>query len=71
MRLLFCGTPDFAVPTLRRLHGEKFEIAAVVTQPDRPKGRGLAPAASPVKAAALELGLRVAAGYPSVLNHPV
>jgi methionyl-tRNA formyltransferase len=59
MKLLFCGTPDFAVPTLRRLHGEKFEIAAVVTQPDRPKGRGLEPAASPVKAAAVELGLRV------------
>ncbi|HXE75707.1 MAG TPA: methionyl-tRNA formyltransferase [Candidatus Xenobia bacterium] len=59
MKLLFCGTPEFAVPTLRRLHGEKFEIAAVVTQPDRPKGRGLESAASPVKAAALELGLRV------------
>jgi methionyl-tRNA formyltransferase len=59
MKLLFCGTPDFAVPTLRRLHGEKFEIAAVVTQPDRPKGRGLARAASPVKTTAVELGLRV------------
>ncbi|HSC78241.1 MAG TPA: methionyl-tRNA formyltransferase [Candidatus Acidoferrales bacterium] len=59
MKILFCGTPDFAVPTLRRLHGEKFEIAAVVTQPDRPKGRGLEPAESPVKAAAVELGLRV------------
>ncbi len=59
MKLMFCGTPEFAVPTLRRLHAEKFEIAAVVTQPDRPKGRGLEPAASPVKAAAVELGLRV------------
>ena len=59
MKILFCGTPEFAVPTLRRLQGEKFEIAAVVTQPDRPKGRGLQAAASPVKVAALELGLRV------------
>ncbi|MGH9804561.1 MAG: methionyl-tRNA formyltransferase [Candidatus Acidiferrales bacterium] len=59
MRLLFCGTPEFAVPTLRRLHAKGFSLAAVVTQPDRPKGRGLAPAASPVKQAAAELGLRV------------
>jgi len=59
MKLLFCGTPEFAVPTLRRLHAEGFSIAAVVTQPDRPKGRGLEPAASPVKQAAVELGLRV------------
>jgi len=59
MKLLFCGTPEFAVPTLRRLHAEGFSIAAVVTQPDRPKGRGLEPAASPVKQAAVELGLHV------------
>ncbi len=59
MKVMFCGTPEFAVPTLRRLQGEKFEIAAVVTQPDRPKGRGLEPAASPVKLTAVELGLRV------------
>ena len=56
---MFCGTPEFAVPTLRQLHREKFEIAAVVTQPDRPKGRGLESAPSPVKVAAVELGLRV------------
>jgi methionyl-tRNA formyltransferase len=59
MRILFCGTPEFAVPTLRRLHAEGFDITAVVTQPDRPKGRGLAPTGSPVKRAAQELGLRV------------
>lgn len=59
MKLLFCGTPEFAVPTLRHLHAEGFELAAVVTQPDRPKGRGLEMSASPVKQAALELGLRV------------
>ncbi len=59
MKLLFCGTPEFAVPTLRRLHAEGYELAAVVTQPDRPRGRGLKPAAPPVKQAAAELGLRV------------
>ena len=59
MKLLFCGTPEFAVPTLRRLHAEGFTIATVVTQPDRPKGRGLESSASPVKQAARELGLGV------------
>ena len=59
MKILFCGTPAFAVPTLRRLHTEGFSVTAVVTQPDRPKGRGLERAASPVKQAALELGLLV------------
>jgi len=59
MRLLFCGTPDFAVPTVRRLAAEGFELGAVVTQPDRPKGRGLALAPSPVKTAALELRLPI------------
>lgn len=59
MKLLFCGTPEFAVPTLRRLHAEGFTIAAVVTQPDRPKGRGLEPTPPPVKRVAQELGLPV------------
>src|SRR3989338_6216071 len=59
MKLLFCGTPEFAVPTLKRLHAAGHELAAVVTQPDRPRGRGLAPAASPAKQAALALKLRI------------
>ena len=59
MKLLFCGTPDFAVPTLRRLQREGHALAAVITQPDRPRGRGLEPAPPPVKVAARELGLRV------------
>ncbi len=55
-----CGTPEFAVPALRRLAGEPdFSIAAVVTQPDRPRGRGQQVQASPVKETALELGLHV------------
>ncbi len=56
MRLLFFGTPEFAVPTLLRLAGEH-EIAAVVSQPDRPSGRGRKVAPSPVSAAAQQRGL--------------
>jgi methionyl-tRNA formyltransferase len=60
MRVVFCGTPDFAVPTLERLIREpEFEIAAVVTQPDRPRGRGLETVASPVKQVAEGAGLRL------------
>lgn len=58
-RVVFMGTPQFAVPTLERLASHGFEIAAVYTQPDRPKGRGQQLAYSPVKEAALRLGLRV------------
>ncbi len=54
------GTPDFSVPALQRLAEKKdFFICLVVTQPDRPKGRGKRPAPSPVKTAALALGLEV------------
>jgi len=59
MKLLFCGTPMFAVPSLERLHAAGFEIQLVVTQPDRPQGRGMALTAPPVKRSALKLGLRV------------
>lgn len=59
MNLLFCGTPDFAVPTLHKLLAEKFSVLAVVTQPDRPRGRGQRVSPSPVKEAALAAGLYV------------
>jgi methionyl-tRNA formyltransferase len=60
MRIVFCGTPEFAVPTLRRLIAEPdFAIEAVVTQPDRPRGRGQRVASSPVKDVALDAGLHV------------
>jgi methionyl-tRNA formyltransferase len=59
MRLVYLGTPEFAVPTLESLAGAGHDIAAVFTQPDRPKGRGQQVAASPVKEAALRLGLEV------------
>lgn len=59
MRLLFFGSPAFAVPSLRALHSAGHEIATVVTRPDKPRGRSGRPAATPVKQAALELGLTV------------
>lgn len=59
MRILFWGTPDFAVPSLRALLGEGHEVVGVVTQPDRPAGRGRSLRASPVKALALEEALPV------------
>jgi len=58
LKTIFMGTPDFAVPCLRILQ-EKTDILAVITQPDRPKGRGHSLQASPVKTAALEYGLTV------------
>jgi methionyl-tRNA formyltransferase len=59
MRLIFLGTPGFAVPTLEACVEAGHEVAAVLTQPDRPRGRGQNAAASPVKQAALRLGLPV------------
>ncbi len=57
LNLVFCGTPQFAVPTLETLVDSGFHVPMVVTQPDRPKGRGLELVASPVKQAALRLNL--------------
>jgi methionyl-tRNA formyltransferase len=57
--LVFCGTPGFAVPTLEKLAEAGFRIRLVVTQPDRPKGRGLELVASPVKESALRLRIPI------------
>lgn len=60
MDIIFMGTPDFAVPSLEQLHKSKeIEVKAVVTQPDRPRGRGQKLQPSPVKRKALKLGLKV------------
>ncbi len=60
LRIIFCGTPEFAVPSLRRLLSDPdFSVEAVVTQPDRPRGRGQEVSASPVKEVALAAGLHV------------
>ena len=60
MNLLFCGTPRFAVPALEKLAEAGHCIHLVVTQPDRPKGRGLELVASPVKESAQKLNLPIA-----------
>ena len=60
MKVIFAGTPDFAAAALKAIAAAGFEIPLVLTQPDRPKGRGMQLTASPVKQAALELGLTVA-----------
>lgn len=59
LRVVFMGTPAFAVPSLRALVAAGYDVAAVFTQPDRPAGRGGKLAAPPVKQAALELGLEI------------
>lgn len=59
MKIVFMGTPEFAVPCLRALAESEHETAAVFTQPDRPKGRGYKLVPTPVKAAAAEYGIPV------------
>ena len=59
MKLVFCGTPQFAVPSLEKLAAQGFAIQLVVTQPDRPQGRGMVMTPPPVKQAAARLGLAV------------
>ncbi|WP_338555821.1 methionyl-tRNA formyltransferase [Paenibacillus sp. KS-LC4] len=59
MRIVFMGTPEFAVPSLQLLINNGYEVVAVVTQPDRPKGRKRTLTPPPVKEAALALGLPV------------
>jgi len=59
LRIIFAGTPDFARVALERLHASGFDIALVLTQPDRPAGRGLKLQASPVKQFALAHGIPV------------
>jgi len=60
MRIIFCGTPEFAGPSLRRLAAEPgISVEAVITQPDRPRGRGQHVSNSPVKEAALANNLQI------------
>lgn len=68
MRVVFLGTPQFAVPSLQAIVNSGHEVALVVTQPDRPAGRGLKLTPPPVKIAAQQLGLTVF--QPEKLNEP-
>lgn len=67
MKTIFLGTPEFALPALEVLN-EKTDLALVITQADRPRGRGRKPAASPVKKRALDLGLDLF--QPEDINDP-
>ena len=59
LRIIFMGTPDFAVPALEALLHHQEEVVAVVSQPDRPRGRGRRVMPTPVKAAAQAAGITV------------
>ena len=59
-KIVFFGTPEFAVPTLQALHSEGFNICLVVTQPDKPVGRKQVLTPSPVKVEAEKMGLEIA-----------
>jgi methionyl-tRNA formyltransferase len=59
MRVVFCGNPDFALPTLEALHTSRHEVVAVVCSPDKPMGRGKKVGSPPVKRRAAELGIEV------------
>ena len=59
MKLVFCGTPEFAVPTLKLALRAGYDVPLVVTQPDRPVGREQVLTAPPVKTAAMEAGIPV------------
>jgi methionyl-tRNA formyltransferase len=59
LKIIFMGTPDFAVPSLKELHKNHYDVALVVTQPDRPKGRGRKVISPPVKETAINLGYEV------------
>jgi methionyl-tRNA formyltransferase len=59
MRIVYMGTPEFAVPALQALAKEGWNVVAVVTAPDKPKGRGQQLGFSPIKEAALELGIPI------------
>lgn len=68
MKIIFMGTPDFAVPTLESLSKKGYSIELVITQKDKPKGRGKKVQYTPVKEKALELGLQVY--QPDNVNNP-
>lgn len=69
MKIVFMGTPDFAAESLKALYEAGYEIEAVVTNPDRPKGRGMKMVASPVKEFAQEKGLNIL--QPEKIRHNI
>jgi methionyl-tRNA formyltransferase len=69
LKIIFAGTPDFAVPCLQALIDSPHHIQAVLTQPDRPKGRGLKLTSSPIKNLALKYSLPIE--QPETLRNPI
>ncbi len=67
-RLVYLGSPDLSVPPLRALHEARFDVALVVTNPDRRRGRGSGTTPTPVKAAAVDLGIPVSHDVDDVLD---
>ena len=59
LRIIFMGTPEFAVPSLEILAENKFNVVAVITAPDKPQGRGQKLTASPVKECALKYNIPI------------
>lgn len=59
MKIVFFGTPDFAIPSLKILHESDHEVVAVVTAPDKPRGRGRSLSPTPIKQFAIENGIKV------------
>ena len=68
MKIVFMGTPEFSIPTLKALHHSSHSILSVITQPDKPKGRGQKLLISPVKQYALDIGLPIL--QPQTVNDP-
>ena len=68
MRIIFMGTPDFAVPTLGEIVGAGHEVVAVYTQPPRPAGRGMKERPSPVQTFAEACGLKVLTSHVPEIN---
>jgi methionyl-tRNA formyltransferase len=72
VRVIFCGTPDYAVPSLAALMQSRHEVVAVVSQPDKPKGRSNTPTPPPVAAAALAAGFpKDKIFQPRSINRPI
>ena len=70
MRIVFMGTPDYALPSLCALLGSEHEVAGVFTQPDKQRGRGMQVSYSPVKELAIKIGAPVFQpdSLPRILN---
>ena len=68
MRIVFMGTPDFAKESLEAVYNAGYEILGVVTNPDKPKGRGMKMMASPVKEFAIEKNIKIYQPLKVMLN---